>query len=180
VLLRALLLTGALAFAAGIARVGTLDAGVIPGHRLNLTFGTVASLLASPGTINFQANNPDLVMVAASSPATVTWVVTGGHAASQWNLAVQSGSSSITGCPTVPLSAVRVTCASASVSGGAGTGSCSGAFDLSTSPQQIAAGQQGDGNNNYSVSINFALAESWRYVANPSCTFTLTYSVNAQ
>jgi hypothetical protein len=32
----------------------------------------------------------------------------------------------------------------------------------------------------YSVSINYTLAESWRYVADSSCTITLTYSVNAQ
>jgi hypothetical protein len=174
------LLTGVLACAGGLARVEVLGAGLISAHRLNLGFGSVASLLASPGTISFQANNPDLVSVSGSSPATVTWTVLGGQPTSQWNLAVQAGSSVMTGCPAVPISAVRVTCAGASVSGGSGTGNCSSGFDLSTSPQQLAAGQQGDGNNNYSVSINFALAESWRYVANPSCSFTLTYTVDAQ
>jgi hypothetical protein len=29
------------------------------------------------------------------------------------------------------------------------------------------------------VTLNFTLAESWRYVANSACSLTLTYSVNA-
>ena len=44
----------------------------------------------------------------------------------------------------------------------------------------VAGGAQADQTGNYSVSINFALAESWRYVASSSCTINLTYLVNAQ
>ena len=53
-------------------------------------------------------------------------------------------------------------------------------FPALHTPQQIAAGAEGDGTNSYTVTTNFTLAESWRYVANSSCTITLTYSVNAQ
>jgi hypothetical protein len=72
-----------------------------------------------------------------------------------------------------------VTCNTAMVSGAGGTGTCSGSLPLSTSPQQIAGGAEGDGTNSYSVSVSFTLAESWRYVPDSACALTLTYSVNA-
>jgi hypothetical protein len=39
---------------------------------------------------------------------------------------------------------------------------------------------EGDGTNMYTTTLTFTLAESWRYMANPSCSLNLTYSVNAQ
>jgi len=95
-----------------------------------------------------------------------------------WTLTAQAGAASFTGCATVPASAVTVTCASTSVTGGGGTGSCSGSFTLSSSPQQVAGGLEG---NSYTVTLNFKLTDRWRYIAatTPSCTLTLTYTVNA-
>ncbi len=162
--------------ACGTVRVS--NAGLF--QRLNLALGTVGSVSATPSTITFQASNPDQGAVSGSSPGSLTWLVLSGSHVQNWTLSVQAGSSSFVGCPTIPISAVQVSCGSASVSGGAGTGSCSGAFPLSTTPQQIAGGAEGDGTNSYTVTTNFTLAESWRYVANSSCTITLTYSVNAQ
>ncbi len=141
---------------------------------------TVSLLSASPGTIQFSATNPILGSVSGSSPATVTWSSAGGNSQNTWTLTVQAGSSAFSGCPTVPVSAVTVSCSSAGVSGGGGTGACSGSFSLSTSPQTVAGGKEGADNQSYQVSILYTLAESWRYIASVSqCNLTLTYTVNA-
>jgi hypothetical protein len=159
--------------------VGNLHAGLFFPARYRLAMGTLGSLSATPGTVSFHASNPDVGLVSGSSPGNLTWMVLGGSHLQNWTLSVQAGSTSFIGCPTIPISAIRVNCGSASVSGGAGTGGCGGSFPLSTTSQQIAGGAEGDGSNSYSVSINFTLAESWRYIANSACPITLTYSVNA-
>jgi hypothetical protein len=141
--------------------------------------GTLGSLAATPTVISFQAANPDLGQVSGSSPGSVTWTVMTGSHLQNWALTVQAGSSAFVGCPNIPVSAIRASCSAATVSGGAGTGACSGSFPLATTAQQIAAGAEGDGTNSYSISLNFTLAESWQYVANSACTITVTYSVNA-
>jgi hypothetical protein len=163
----------------GLARVSNNHAGLFWPVRLNLAFGTLSALWATPGTISFQAANPDSGQVSGSSPGSLSWNVLSGSHLQNWTLSVQSGSSSFAGCPTVPVSAVRVSCGSATASGAGGTGACGGSFPLSTSPQQIAGGAEGDGTGSYSVSVNFTLAESWRYVANSTCSINLSYSVNA-
>ncbi len=94
-------------------------------------------------------------------------------------MSVQATASTFSGCSTVPVSAVTVACATASVDGGGGTGSCGAPFTLSTVAQQVAGGVEGDGTQFYLVQLNYTLAESWRYVASPSCAVTLTYTVNA-
>ncbi len=139
---------------------------------------TLSTITATPATISFSATDPDLGSVAGSTTSTVTWSLTGGNKNQSWTLTVQAGGASFTGCATAPAAAVTVTCASASVSGGNGTGSCNGPFTLSTSPQQVAGGFEGQ---NYTVTINFTLTDRWRYIAatTPSCTLTLTYTVNA-
>ena len=162
-----------------LACVGNLDAGVFSPRRLQIALGTLGSLSATPGTISFQATNPALGFVSGSSPGGLTWVVLGGLNAQNWTLSVQAGSSSFVGCPTIPTSAILVTCGSHSVSGGGGTAACGGSFPLSTTPQQVAGGFEGAGTNSYSISMNFTLAESWRYVAKSACTITITYTVNA-
>lgn len=147
--------------------------------RQYFVMGTISSLLATPGSISFSASNPNSATVAGSSAASLSWLVVGGSHLQTWSVSVQAGGSYFSGCSTVPVSAVSVGCASASVGGGGGTGSCSGPFTLTTAAQQVAGGAEGDGLQSYFVLINYTLAESWRYVANASCTLTLTYTVNA-
>jgi hypothetical protein len=173
------IIAAALACGMEQACVGNLHAGLFAPLRLHLAMGTLGSLSASPGTISFQASNPDLGIVSGSSPGNLTWVLLGGSPLQNWTLSVQAGSSTFIGCPTIPISAVRVSCSSATVSGSGGTGGCSGSFPLSTTSQQIASGNQGDGTNSYSVLMNFTLDESWHYKANSACTLNLTYSVSA-
>ena len=150
---------------------------MLPG--LGLALGTVNSLSATPGTISFSASNPDSGAVSGSSQATLNWSIQNGVALLGWSISVQSGASTFSGCSTVPVSAVSVTCTNVSVGGLAGTGACNGTFPLSTVAHQVAGGTQALGTQSYSVQINYTLAESWRYVANPSCALTLTYTVTA-
>ena len=143
--------------------------------------GAVGTITASPSTITFTATDPDLGSVSGSSPATVSWTVSGGNNNNNWTLTVQAVGTSFSGCGTVPASAVTVACSSATVSGGSGTGVCSGAFQLSTVPQQAAGGNEGNGSRSYTATLNYTLVDSWRRVAalSPPCTLTLTYTVNA-
>lgn len=175
---RILIFAAVLTCGTGLARVNHARVGRFLPGRLRLALGTVGSFSATPGTVSFQANNPDAGTL--SSTGSAGWMVLSGSHLQNWTLSVQAGSTSFAGCSAIPVSAVRVNCNAASVSGGAGTGTCNGSFPLSTTAQQIASGAEGDGTNTYSVSINFTLAESWSYVANPSCSISLTYTVNAQ
>lgn len=174
-----LILVGVLCSAQGVARVGVRHASLSLASRLRVAFGTVGFVSALPASLSFQASNPDAGAVSGSSPSSLSFSVLSGSHANNWTLSVQADSSSFDGCPTIPVAAVQVSCGTTSVGTG-GTGTCSGSFPLSTSLQQVAGGAQADGTNTYTVSINFTLAESWRYVANPSCSTTLTYSVYAQ
>jgi hypothetical protein len=174
-----LIITAALVCGTEQVCVGAPHAGLFAPNSVHLAMGTLGSLSANPGTISFQANNPDLGVVSGSSPGNLTWMLLGGSPLQNWTLSVQAGSSTFVGCATIPISAVRVNCSSATVSGGGGTGGCSGSFPLSTTSQQVAGGNEGDGTNSYSVLMNFTLDESWRYKANSTCTLNLTYSVSA-
>jgi hypothetical protein len=143
-------------------------------------FGIVSALTATPGAISFSASNPDSGLVVGSSSATVNWVVQVGVNLLPWSVSLQATANTFTSCPSIPISAIRATCAGTSVGGGGGTATCTGGtLTLSTVAQQIASGSQGLGTQDYTVLINFALAESWRYVANSSCSLTLTYTVHA-
>ena len=163
-----------------LACVGSLHAGLFSPAGFKLATGTLAALSATPGAISFQATNPSFGLVSGSSPGSITWTSVNLLARPNWTLSLQAGSTSFVGCPTIPVSAIQVSCGTTSVSGvGTGTGACGGSFPLSTTVQQIAGGAQGIGANSYSVSLNFTLAESWRYVASSACTVTITYFVDA-
>ena len=134
------------------------------------------SLSVSPATITFTATNPNSAPVdAGSSAASVSWTNLDFNTGN-WNLTVQSGTTSFSNCPDVPVSAVTVSCASVSTSLG-GSGSCSAPFALSTSPQVAAGGTQALFTYSYSVTLNFTLSDNWKYVAetSPSCSLSLSY-----
>jgi hypothetical protein len=136
--------------------------------------GTVS---ASPSTISFTSTNPDAGSVSGSASSTVSWNTSSGSSSSTWNLKVQAAASSFTGCATVPTSAVTVTCSS--VSGGS-SGACESAVALSTTGQKVATGKESTSTSApYSVTLNFTLTDSWEYIANSSCTLSLTYTVTA-
>jgi len=131
----------------------------------------------SPATITFSATNPDSSPTdSGSSTASVSWTNLD-FAQGNWSLTVQAGSSSFSTCPTVPVSAVTVTCATVNTSIG-GSGACSPSFTLSPSAQTVAGGAQGPITYNYAVTLNFTLADSWKYIAetSPSCSLSLSYT----
>ena len=142
--------------------------------KLGLT--TISNTTVTPASITFTATNPgSLPVVGGSSGAVVSWT-TAGSIFGSWNLTV-SAPANFTSCPTVPVSAVTVSCSS--VSGGTG-GACGGSSALSTGGVQMASGTQGlllPGN--YSVNLNFTLQDSWKYIASSSCSLTLTYTITA-
>lgn len=161
----------------------------VPARKLRPSVNTPKPLASSnftvnvsPATITFTtSNNPGTTpSVAASQPASVTWSALSVFDNNNWTLTVQAGASSFANCPAVPVSAVTVTCSAATVSGIGATAACSGAFPLSMTPRQVAGGAVGLFSNNYSVTINFTLADSWKYIAeqNPQCSLSLTYVAN--
>ena len=176
--MKTLLLFVALAWAACPAFAESLRGGRCMLPNLGLAMGTVSALTATPGTISFSATNPLGGAVTGSSAATLSWLVANQNN-NIWTLSVQALASSFTSCATVPVTAVTATCVAASVSGSKGSATCATSFTLSTVANQIANGTQANGNQTYTVQINYTLAESWRYVANSSCTLSLTYTVNA-
>jgi len=139
------------------------------------------TLTATPGTISFTASNPSTSPTdAGSSAATVSWLYSGTRNYT-WSLTVQAGAATFSNCPTVPVSAVTVSCSSTTVGGG-GTGSCGAAFPLSTTAHVVTNGTEGRNSSTYTVLINFTLADSWKYIAqtSPACSLTLSYVTTLQ
>ena len=141
-----------------------------------LGFTTISNTTITPASITFSATDPtNRPVVSGSSAAVVSWTTTGSFFGT-WNLAV-SAPASFTSCPTIPISAVTVSCGS--VTGGTG-GACGGSSALSTAGVQMASGTQGLLlAANYSVNLNFTLQDSWKYIASSSCSLTLTYTITA-
>ena|SRR5579871_734029 len=133
----------------------------------------------SPATISFAAVNPDSTpVVSGSAPAAVTWQNLDFNQGN-WTLTVQAAGAGFTSCPSLPLSAVTVSCSSVTTTIG-GTGNCAAAFPLSTTAQTVASGTQSFLTYSYSVNVNFTLADNWKYIAetSPSCSLSLSYTAN--
>ncbi len=148
----------------GMAKIATV--------RANANF----SLTITPATISFTGTNPTSApVVAGSAAASVTWS-NSNPSAGNWNLTVLSSSPTFTNCPSIPLSAVTVSCTSSAVTPN-GSATCSAPFALSTSAQQVVGGHQSAATSNYAVNLTFTLADSWKYIAetNPSCSLSLSY-----
>jgi hypothetical protein len=137
-----------------------------------------------PSTISFTANSPGR-SIAGSSVATVAWNLIHGISGRTWTVSVGARSPSFIGCATVPESAVSLECISASVDGGGQASAGCNVNSFTTLPDTlpgmpVASGNEGNsGSHNYTVVMNYQLADSWRYIAN-TCPLTITYTVNAQ
>ncbi len=145
---------------------------------------TIALFNVTPSNISFSATDPDFPTVAGSAPSTATFNLLGGAPSRIWTLSVQASGSTFSGCTTVPVSAVTVTCSSAVVSnvgGSTGSATCSPSASLSTTPQQVASGKEGTAGDFYTITTNFTLTDSWKYIAatTPTCPITLTYIFDA-
>jgi len=135
------------------------------------------AISATPAAITFSATNPDLAPIdSGNSTASVGWTLSGNPGTGPWNLTVQAGSPSFGNCPSVPASAITVSCASVHTHP-AGSGTCSPPFTLSTSAQAVAAGTTKNPTDTFTITLNFSLADSWKYIGetSPSCSLSLSY-----
>jgi hypothetical protein len=139
---------------------------------------SIVSQSATPSTITFAANDPDLSPVAGNSSATITFTTSGGNIGRTWNVQVQATTVNFGSCPnTIAPSVVHVSCGSA---GGGNSASCSAPFYLSNALQTIASGTEGSGPASYTVIVNFTFADSWTYIpATAPCTLNLSYQITA-
>jgi len=135
-------------------------------------------LIINPVSLNFSSVDPDTGVAFAAS--TVTWRTRFGDSGRIWRLSVQSSSVNIANCPKIPPSAFRISCTAVSVAKH-GNGVCAPALPLSTTPQVIASGNQGDHNYNSTAEIQVQFLDSWRYPAAtaPACSLTLSYTLEA-
>lgn len=144
---------------------------------------SIPSSSAVPATIIFTANNPTSNPTdSGSSAATISFTTTGGANARTWSVQVRATSANFGSCPsTVPVTQVTVSCGSATVSGGGGSGSCGGSFNLSNALQTVASGSEGTGANRaYMVTLSFTFTDSWAYLPQASaCTLPLSYTITA-
>lgn len=138
-----------------------------------------ANISVSPQALSFRSSDPDLPVVTAT--ASVSWLVWFGRGS--WSISVGASGSTLANCPEVPVSAVRVRCASVRVGGiPAGSGSCAQPFPLATTSQQVAGGTQGRIFADYHVTIVYEFTDSWKYrgAVSPPCSLTLTYTIHVQ
>ena len=135
---------------------------------------------ATPATITFTGTDPDSPNLTV--PVTVSFRTTSGSNSKTWSISVQATSgANMNSCPsTIPINKIQVSCVSAASDNG-GTAACAAPFNLSTGLQTIASGNEGTGNAvPYTMAVNFALQDSWRYIAtNSPCTVTLNYQIIA-
>lgn len=142
---------------------------------------SIGSFTVSPSTVSIASTDPD---TGGNGSATVTSVINGPIGGKPWSVTVNtSGSTNLTNCATVPVSAVRATC-SLAISGTGGTqptGACGSAFNLSTTDTTIASGTQGDGSGNtYTITMSYHFTDAWNYLgaSSPACTVTLAYTLH--
>ncbi len=140
-----------------------------------LSGGTVDSLSASPGTITFNATEPDNGSVAGSSVATVV-ITTSSASGKAWALSVQSTTADVPGCTGVQVSDVTVTC-NLIVDTTLGSNSCAAPQSLSTSYATIASGVQSIVPiTAITVTLTFTFADSWHHPAKGTgCPLTIQY-----
>jgi hypothetical protein len=157
-----------------------------PANSAKVKSTSVDSMTASPATISFVSTDPDLSPVSGSSAATIAITLSGENHVRAWSLGIQAGSSTFTGCTTLPASAVTATCTNVvvnQISGPTiGTGACASGAGLSSSSSiTVASGNEGTGSNSYTITIKFILTDSWQYIGatSPTCPLTVTYTLNA-
>ncbi|MBZ5583110.1 MAG: hypothetical protein LAQ30_13085 [Acidobacteriia bacterium] len=136
----------------------------------------VLILTASPTDIVFRAENPDSAPAPVS--ATVNWTADGKNK-TLWSLSAQSATPNFSLCPTVPLSAVTVTCSSLVIDGV--TYPCSASFPLSAAPQYLVQLRAVKGADiSYAVNLLLSWSDSWKYIAqaNTPCSVSITYTAD--
>jgi len=143
--------------------------------------GTITGPTITPSLITFPSPNPDATPTNGSSQVTIQWVMDN-NPKGTWSLTVQAPSSSLAGCPAVPVSAIQFTCVSLTTQKEAdGQGACvSGTYPLSTGAQIVASGPKEGKTNTSTAVVSFTFTDSWKYPASSSCSVQLIYTITAQ
>ncbi len=142
-----------------------------------LAQGAVPGFSGTLGGLTITSSDPDGAPTITGSPVTVTFWILLGAATRNWRLLINANSSSLVGCTRVPASAIRVSCRSASGNGV----TCGGTYSLSTTPLEIASGNEPPLWGTVTVTLAYSFVDGWRYPASAgqSCSLGLTYTVDA-
>jgi hypothetical protein len=135
--------------------------------------------LTTSGTLTISSSNPSATV---STSGTASWNILLAILSNSWTLHLQAAAASFTGCATVPLSTVTVTCNSIVDTGLiGGSRACAAPFTLSTTNQLVASGSDPLGvAGSRTVTIQFTFADSWKYQGTSSpCSVSLNYSLDA-
>ena len=153
-------------------------------HRIAPMSIFVSAINTSSGTVTITSSDPD---AAPSTSTSVSWSIIASLGGYSWNLKLQPAASTFTSCSNVPISAVKITCASivdTALLGGSSK-SCNSNFNLSAASQTLASGTDPAVGLLFQRTVNFTVGftDSWQYQATSSsspCTITLNYSLTAQ
>jgi hypothetical protein len=143
----------------------------------------ITQFTVTPATMSFQATDPDQGGPAPQN-STVVWRLENTAVQRPWTLYVQAESASMSGCSSIPASALTAACTSATHDSGNNSAKmyCTAApIPISTSRAVVAYGNQGNRDHNALVGIAVSMADSWRYQAalSPACTISLRYTLDA-
>lgn len=140
----------------------------------------IHSFTVTPGALSFAALDPD-----AGGPAPQTSQAVArfsGSPSRDWTMSVQAETASLENCGHIPASALEVRCETATLVGtGPVNAVCnSSVVPVSTSPQIVAQGRQGNHANTLTVQLQVSFADRWRYRAavSPACSVSLRYTVD--
>lgn len=126
------------------------------GMGLALWIGSVSNLVPSPGSLSILSSVPGGMV---TSTATTSWTINLG----------------------APLSAITVRCTGVTDTGiTLSTHSCAGQFNLSTTPQTVATGQDTLAilNGRRGVTIDYTFSDQWKYYATSGpCNVSLNYTL---
>jgi hypothetical protein len=141
---------------------------------------TVSSFIATP-TINFALTDPDTNPGGGTGSTTVSWTVNNGYGVN-WKLYVYA---TFTSCSANYGGNLKVSCTGATHSRILATNTCvSGAQVVPSSASapglQISSGTSGLLAGPFSNTLQYTLADNWRYVASSSCAINLTYTIQGQ
>jgi hypothetical protein len=144
-------------------------------------FARLDTLTVNPRTVSFVSSDPD-TSGTVTVPATVSWNMRSGWPFNYWTLSVRATGAYLTGCPSIPVSAVQLTCEKVTDPWALGGGACTvSTINLSTTSQQIATGREDPFQGSYLVNLHFTFKDSWRYIATSgqTCSVDLVHTVDA-
>ena len=138
--------------------VALFTADLLPLHA------NVSNAFVTPSSITFTSSNPDGSVTGAPSTTIVLFKTTGNP--SSFTVHVKAVTPKFAGCNTPPVSAVTITCSSASGL------TCAGAAPL----RNIANGTKvATGSGNHGTAgfvITYAFQDSWKYLQGDSCSIS--------